>query len=109
VQSKPIVGFGVGDHQIRVLMRFIEMTSRESENENDVQVAGASNYKRWLDLTQGGLNFLCFEFELGNVVLLRGLEDCWSIVQPNAQNPRITFSYPAKTASQKSLDSFYFG
>jgi hypothetical protein len=35
------VGFGVDDHQIRGLMRFIEMTNRESKNEDDVQVAGA--------------------------------------------------------------------
>ena len=35
-----IVGFGIDDHQIRGLMRFIEMTSRESKNEDDEQVAG---------------------------------------------------------------------
>ena len=29
-----------GFHQIRGLIRFIEMTSRESKNEDDVQVAG---------------------------------------------------------------------
>ena len=40
MQSSPIVGFGIDDHQIRGLMRFIEMTSRESKNEDDVQVAG---------------------------------------------------------------------
>ena len=40
MQSSPIVGFGINDHQIRGLMRFIEMTSRESKNENDEQVAG---------------------------------------------------------------------
>ena len=40
VQSSPIVGFSIDDHQIRGLMRFIEMTSRESKNEDDVQVAG---------------------------------------------------------------------
>ena len=40
MQSSPIVGFGIHDHQIRGLMRFIEMTSRESKNENDEQVAG---------------------------------------------------------------------
>ena len=37
MQSSPIVGFGIDDHQIRGLMRFIEMTSRESKNEDDVQ------------------------------------------------------------------------
>ena len=40
MQSSPIVGFGIDDHQIRGLIRFIEMTSRESKNEDDVQVAG---------------------------------------------------------------------
>ena len=38
MQSSPIVGFGIDDHQIRGLMRFIEMTSRESKNEDDVHV-----------------------------------------------------------------------
>jgi hypothetical protein len=60
VQSRPIVGFGVDDHQIKGLMRFIEMTSRESKNEDDVQVVSAPNCKRWLDLTQGDLNFFMF-------------------------------------------------
>ena len=32
--------FGIDDHQIRGLMRFIEMTSRESKNEDDEQVVG---------------------------------------------------------------------
>jgi hypothetical protein len=54
------VSFGVDDHQIRGLMRFIEMTNREYKNEDDVQVAGAPNYKRRLDLTQGGLNSFMF-------------------------------------------------
>ena len=40
MQSSPIVGFGIDDHQIRGLIRFIEMTSRESKNKDDVQVAG---------------------------------------------------------------------
>ena len=35
-----IVGFGNNDHTIRGLMRFIEMISRESKNEDDEQVAG---------------------------------------------------------------------
>ena len=34
------MGFGIDDHQIRGIMRFIEMTSRESKNEDDVHVAG---------------------------------------------------------------------
>ena len=40
MQSSPIVGFGIDDHQIRGLIRFIEMTSRESKNEDDEQVTG---------------------------------------------------------------------
>ena len=40
MQSSPIVGFGIDDLQIRGLMRFIEMTSRESKNEDDVQITG---------------------------------------------------------------------
>ena len=39
MQSSPIMGFGIDDHQIRGLMRFIKMISRESKNEDDVQVA----------------------------------------------------------------------
>ena len=34
------MGFGIDDHQIIGLIRLIEMTSRESKNEDDVQVAG---------------------------------------------------------------------
>ena len=33
------MGFSENDHAIRGLMRFIKMTSRESKNEDDVQVA----------------------------------------------------------------------
>jgi hypothetical protein len=39
------VSFGVDDHQIRGLIRLIEMTSKESKNEDDVQVADVPNYK----------------------------------------------------------------
>ena len=39
MQSSPIVGFGIDDHQIRGLITYIEMTSRESKNKDDVQVA----------------------------------------------------------------------
>ena len=34
------MGFDVNDHQIRGLMRFIELISRESNIEDDGQVAG---------------------------------------------------------------------
>jgi hypothetical protein len=39
---KLFVGFGVDDHLIRELMRFIEMTCREFTKEDDVQVGGFS-------------------------------------------------------------------
>jgi hypothetical protein len=55
VKSSPIVGFGVNDHRIRGLMRFIKMTSRETKIKDDIQVAGTPNYKSWLVSTQGGL------------------------------------------------------
>ena len=45
MQSNPIVGFGIDDHQIRGLMRFIEMTIRESKNEDDVQVTSVQIMK----------------------------------------------------------------
>jgi hypothetical protein len=37
---KPFVGFGVDDHLIRELMRFIKMICREFKKEDDVQVGG---------------------------------------------------------------------
>jgi len=40
VQSSPIVGFGVNDNQIKGLMRFMKLMSRESNIGNDEQVAG---------------------------------------------------------------------
>ena len=43
------MGFGDNDHEIRELMRFIEMTSREYITEDVIQNGGAPNYKyRWL-------------------------------------------------------------
>ena len=48
MQSSPIVGFGIDDHQIKGLIKFIEMTSRELKNEDDVQVAGVL-------ITNGGM------------------------------------------------------
>jgi hypothetical protein len=38
--NQAFMGFGVNDHQLRGLMRFIEIMSRESNIENDEQVAG---------------------------------------------------------------------
>ena len=45
VQSVLIVDFGDNDHAIRELMRFIEMTSRESIFEDVTRNGGAPNYK----------------------------------------------------------------
>jgi hypothetical protein len=45
VQSSHNVGFCVDDHRIRGLTRFIEMTSRELQKKDVVQVGGAPNYK----------------------------------------------------------------
>ena len=60
MQSSPIVGFGIDDHQIRGLIRFIEMTSRESKNEDDVQVAGVVITKGGQTELKGGLNSFMF-------------------------------------------------
>ena len=60
MQSSPIVGFGIDDHQIRGLMRFIEITSRESKNEDDVQVAGVVITKGGQIELKGGLNSFMF-------------------------------------------------
>ena len=60
MQSSPIVGFGIDDHQIRGLMRFIEMTSRESKNEDNVQVAGVVITKGGQTEHKGGLNSFMF-------------------------------------------------
>ena len=60
MQSSPIVGFGIDDHQIRGLMRFIEMTSRESKNEDDEQVAGVLIIKGGQTELKGGLNSFMF-------------------------------------------------
>ena len=38
---KLYVSFGIDDHLIRELMRFIEMTCREFKKEDDVQVGGS--------------------------------------------------------------------
>ena len=74
MQSSPIVGFGIDDHQIRGLIRFIEMTSRESKNEDDIKGCRCPNYKRWLDLAQRRFKFFyVLKLSLGKAVLLRGI------------------------------------
>ena len=60
MESSPIVGFGVNDHQIIGLMRFIEMISRESNIENDEQVAGIQKCECELIQTQGSYMFILF-------------------------------------------------
>ena len=60
MQSSPIVGFSIDDHQIRGPMRFIEMTNRESKNEDEVQVAGVVITKGGQTELKGGLNSFMF-------------------------------------------------
>ena len=60
MQSSSIVGFDIDDYQIRGLIRFIEMTSRESKNEDDVQVAGVLITKDGQTQLKGGLNSFMF-------------------------------------------------
>ena len=60
MQSSPIVDFGIDDHQIRGLMSFIEMTNRESKNEDNVQVAGVVITKGGQTELKGGLNSFMF-------------------------------------------------
>ena len=45
MQSSPNVGFGVDDHLIRELMRFIKMIGREFIIEDVTWKGGAPNYK----------------------------------------------------------------
>jgi hypothetical protein len=45
VQSSSIVGFGVNDHLIRGLIRFIKITSRKFIIEDVISKGGAPNYK----------------------------------------------------------------
>ena len=45
MQSSPNVGFGVDDHLIRELMRFIKMISREFITEDVTWKGGAPNYR----------------------------------------------------------------
>ena len=60
MQSSPNVGFGVNDLQNRELMRFIEMIGRESNIEDDEQVAGTQNCECELIPTQGSFIFISF-------------------------------------------------
>ena len=74
MQSSPNVGFGVDDHLIRELMRFIKMISREFIIEDVTWKGGAPNYFCGWYLIQGGLKFLSFEIEYRKAVLLRGIQ-----------------------------------
>ena len=60
MQSSSNVGFGVNDLQNRELMRFIEMIGRESNIEDDEQVAGTQNCECELIPTQGSFIFISF-------------------------------------------------
>ena len=64
------MGFGDNDHVIRELIRFIEMTSRESIFEDVTQNGEAPNYKcRWLQ-TQMRFNFFyILNLSIGKAIL----------------------------------------
>ena len=66
------MGFGDNDHTIRGLMRFIEMTSRESIIEDVIQmeeppITNVDGFK-----FKGGLNYLYFEFEYRKSHTIKG-------------------------------------
>jgi hypothetical protein len=48
VQSSANVGFGVDDHLLRGLMRFIEMTSREYTLEDGIPNRGGPKLQMWM-------------------------------------------------------------
>ena len=60
MQSSPIVGFGIDDHQIRGLMRFIEMTSRDFKIEDVIRNGGAPFINVDGFKLKGGLNSFIF-------------------------------------------------
>ena len=53
-------------------MIFIEMISRESKNEDDIQVAGVVITKGGQTELKGGLNLLCSEFEYRKSRTIKG-------------------------------------
>ena len=60
MQLSPIVSFGIDDLQIRGLMRFIEITNKESKNEDDVQVTSVQITKGGSTQLKRGLNSFLF-------------------------------------------------
>ena len=65
-----ILGFCDNDHAIRELIRFIEMTSRESMFEDDTQNGGAPNYKyRWLQTQRRFKLFYILNLSIEKAVL----------------------------------------
>jgi hypothetical protein len=72
VQSSPIVGIGINDHRIRGLMRFVEMTSRESKIEDNEQVVGTPNCKSELISSQGGLISFILKNEFSKSRTIKG-------------------------------------
>ena len=64
------MGFGDNDHAIRVLIRFIEMTSREFIFEDAIRNGGAPNYKcRWLQTPRRFKFFYILNLNIGKAVL----------------------------------------
>jgi len=62
--------FDDNDHTIRELMRFIEMTSRESIFEDVTQNGGAPNYKcGWLQTQRRFKFFYILNLSIGKAVL----------------------------------------
>jgi hypothetical protein len=55
-----IVGFGVDDHLIRGLMRFIEMTSRDSKKRMMYRLQVPQSFKGWPCWTQDALHSFLF-------------------------------------------------
>jgi hypothetical protein len=67
------VGFGVDDHQIRELMSFIKMTSRELTVENVTWKGGAPNYFRGRQSVQRRfIFFYLLNLSIGKVVTIKG-------------------------------------
>jgi hypothetical protein len=94
------VGFGVDDHLIRELMKFIKMTSREFIIKDVTWKGGAPNYFCGWYLAQGGLiSFYLLNLSIGKAILERGhynwLKVCNQVLNLYTKHPHTS----AKTAS----------
>jgi hypothetical protein len=58
VQSSLNVGFGIDDHQIRGLMRFIKMTSRDSKKRMMYRLEVPQSFNGWPCWTQRSFTFI---------------------------------------------------